>query len=102
MKECVWTKATYGSGPTGIFMEIALREPLADAAVKPEVKELLADSHFVDDLGHSDDDHQRLIEHVQDYIKICSQFNFEDTVMFPLPTTYMRAQKPIKLGHYSA
>ena len=53
------------------------REPVVDAAEKPEVKELLADSRFVDDLCHSDDDHERLVEHVQEYIKVCSQFNFE-------------------------
>ena len=58
-------------------MEIALREPLVDAAEKPEVKELIADSRFVDDLGHSDDDHERLIEHVKEYIQVCSQFNFD-------------------------
>ena len=37
MTECVWIKATYGSGPTSIFMEIALREPVANAADKTEV-----------------------------------------------------------------
>ena len=77
MTECVWTKATYGSGPTGIFMEIALREPVVEAAEKPEVKELITSSRFVDDLGHSDDDHERLIEHVNEYIQVCAKFNFE-------------------------
>ena len=64
MTECVWVKATYGSGPTSIFMEIALREPVANATHKMEVKQLLNDSRFVDDLCHSDDNPTRLVENV--------------------------------------
>ena len=58
-------------------MEIALREPVANAAEKLEVKELLNDSRFVDDLCHSDDNQTRLVENVKEYIKMCSKFGFE-------------------------
>ena len=76
MTECVWLKATYGSAPTSIFMEIALREPVANATDKLEVKELLNDSRFVDDLCHSDDNPTRLVANVKDYIEVCSKFGF--------------------------
>ena len=76
MTECVWLKATYWSAPTSIFMEIALREPVANATDKLEVKELLNDSRFVDDLCHSDDNPTRLVANVKDYIEVCSKFGF--------------------------
>ena len=57
-------------------MEITLREPVANAADKTEVKELLNDSRFVDDLCHSDDNPTRLVENVRDYIDVCSKFGF--------------------------
>ena len=50
MTECCWLCATYGSSPTSIFMEIALREEVATATDDKDVKEMLNDSRFVDDL----------------------------------------------------
>ena len=32
---------------------------MVEAAEKPELKELITSSRFVDDLGHSDDDHHQ-------------------------------------------
>ena len=58
-------------------MEIILREPVAQATPMPEVKILLNDNRFVDDLGVSDHDHQRLVEQVEEYIRICSEYGFE-------------------------
>ena len=77
MKECLWTKCTYGSGPTGIYMEIILREPVAESTSKPEVKTLLNDNRFMDDLGASDHDPIRLVEEVKEYIRVCSEYGFE-------------------------
>ena len=58
-------------------MEIILREPVAESTSKPEVKTLLNDNRFVDDLGASDHDHIRLVEEVKEYIRVCSEYGFE-------------------------
>ena len=62
MKECLWTKCTYGSGPTGIYMEIILREPVSESTSKPEVKALLNDNRFVDTL-------ERVIMNPKDWLR---------------------------------
>ena len=49
---------------------------MANATDKLEVKELLNDSRFVDDLCHSDDNPTRLVANVKDYIEVCSKFGF--------------------------
>ena len=76
MTECCWLRATYGSAPTSIFMEIALREQIGGATVDEEVKELLNDSRFVDDLCASDHNPTRLVANMKSYIDICSKFGF--------------------------
>ena len=76
MTECCWLRATYGSAPTSIFMEIALREQVGGATDDEEVKELLNDSRFVDDLCASDHNPTRLVANMKSYIDICSKFGF--------------------------
>ena len=58
-------------------MEIILREPEAESTSKTEVKTLLNDNRFVDDLGASDHDHIRLVEEVEEYIRVCCEYGFE-------------------------
>ena len=66
----------YGSGPTGICLEIGLRENVAPATPIIEVKNMLNDSRFVDDLADSYDDADKLIFNLRNYISVCSQFGF--------------------------
>ena len=74
--ECCWLSATYGSAPTGIFMEIALREDVAPATDNNDVKDTLNDRWFVDDLCASDDDPTMLVYNLKNYIEVCGQFRF--------------------------
>ena len=96
MKECLWTKCTYSYGPTSIYMEIILREPVAESTSKPEVKTLLNDNRFVDDLGASDHDHITLVEEVEEYIRVCSEYGFEHGEV--PPTMSLRAVLISKSG----
>ena len=57
-------------------MEIALREYVAPATDNDDVKDMLNDSRFVDDLCASDDDPTKLVYNLKNYIEVCSQFGF--------------------------
>ena len=71
-------RATYGSSPTGIFMEIALREEVAPATDDEDVKDMLNDSRFVDDLCASDDP-TKLVANLKSYIDVCAKFGFSQS-----------------------
>ena len=55
-------------------MEIALREEVATATDEEDVKEMLNDSRFVDDLAASDHDPTKLIVNMKNYIDVCAKF----------------------------
>merc|ERR1712236_155333 len=66
--EAVWLVATYGSSPTGICLEIGLREHVAPSTDNLEVKEMIHDSRFVDNLADSNKDKDKLIKNIIEYI----------------------------------
>ena len=57
-------------------MEIALRKDVAGATDEEDVKEMLNDSRFVEDLCASDHDPTRLVANMKSYIDVCSKFGF--------------------------
>ena len=63
-------------GPTEIYLEIGLRDNVAPATPIIEVKNMLNDSRFVDDLADSNEDADKLIFNLKEYISVCSQFGF--------------------------
>ena len=78
-------------------MEIILREPVAQATHMQEVKILLNDNRFVDDLGVSHHDHQVLVEQVEEYIRICSEYGFEHGDVSSI-AMFLKAVRRFKLG----
>ena len=57
-------------------MEIALREDVANAIDEEDVKEMLNDSRFVDDLAVSSQDPTKLVINMKNYIQVCEKFGF--------------------------
>ena len=76
IEEAVWLVATYGSSPTGICLEIALREHVAPSTENPDVKEMINNTRFVDDQADSSPDKAKLISNINEYINICKNYGF--------------------------
>merc|ERR1712055_1054849 len=57
--EAVWLVATYGSSPTGICLEIGLREQVAPSTDNLQVKEMIHNTRFVDDQADSSSDKEK-------------------------------------------
>ena len=74
-------------------MEIILREPVAQATHMQEVKILLNDNRFVDDFGVSHHDHQVLVEQVEEYIRICSEYGFEHGDVYSTRNVFEGSEK---------